>query len=373
MSNNTVQPYGPLLVTLTCKYDLAWSDAGSGADKDGSFWTPKSQNNGRLRPLGSVAIRSYAGANDNRATILVGDNGQRAVASPTGYSWIYDSTGTGSGSFACVWRPIAPAGYVAMGEYTSPQVWNDNGSGGEHSVGIWAVQPLRGARYDADKVPFFADTFISINHADTVPNNGLARVLLLPVPAQLSDIVPLPPVLTSHTAPTTTTSLEKEREVKLPFICLFPPTDRPSIDRIDNPFCSIQRWGSWSLSMWDDNTTSRDQDSSTSTTVGVSDSQSEEFSHSAGIKITSGAGISVGVFNASGSYELNYQFTYTSSTSRELLSSKTVTRNLKTPPGKACALWVRHFVFRSVRADGSNIGYDLPFDVNVFNHAEFPA
>jgi hypothetical protein len=83
----------------------------------------------------------------------------------------------------------------------------------------------------------------------------------------------------------------------------------------------------------------------------VTDTKSQEFSQNAGIKITSFLGVSAGVINAGGSYELNYQFTYTSNSSRELLKCETVTRNLRTPAGRAAALWARHFAFRAVRAD----------------------
>jgi hypothetical protein len=57
---------------------------------------------------------------------------------------------------------------------------------------MWSVQ------YDADKVPFFAETFIASNQAHVAPNNGLARVLFLPVPAQVSDTVPMASSLTNR-------------------------------------------------------------------------------------------------------------------------------------------------------------------------------
>ncbi|KAF4611360.1 hypothetical protein G7Y89_g15653 [Cudoniella acicularis] len=388
---NQTHPYGPFLVTLTTAYELRWNDQGSGGNRDGAFWHAHSQ--GDLRPLGTVALQGYDDPNNKRATLLIGPNGQTSVASPVSYERVYTDEGTGAKRDGAIWRPVAPEGYVALGDvvtdrstpslndiwcvrrdflvagkYAGEPIWDDRGTGGKYDVSIWGVSP-RDTRFDADKVPLNGDTFISVDNYSE-PSTALARALLVEAPAQIfpggSREAPL---LTSKIAPASSTALEKDRSVILPFTCLFPPNDQPSIDGIANPFISVERWGNWTLALFDNNTTGINQSSSTATTVGISQTQTESFQHSTGIKISSEVGIEL---VASVSVELNYQFTYTSSSSIESLRSETVTYNLTTLPQHAAALWVKHYAFRSVRSDGSIIGPDLPFNLNVTSKTQFP-
>jgi hypothetical protein len=387
---NAVQPYGDLLLTLTSAYDLRYNDKGSGAHEDGAFWHPQPQ--GAMRPVGSVVVSGYADLNGNRASLLVGDNGRGAVAAPVDYEWVWDDRGSGAHMDGSVWRPVAPAGYTALGDvanrgyhkpslddvwcvrndlvatatYAHSSTWTDRGSGGDHDIAAWRVEPTD-TSVQGDEVVFDSDSFIAVASYSHPPNNKLARSLRLPVEPERFPGPGPAPQLKSRTAPPPATPPKKDRAVILPFTCLFDPTDRASLDHIANPFCTVERWGNWVLSIFDDNTTDVVQQSSVSTTVGVTETATETFAHSTGIKVSAGWGVAV-KFNV----ELNYQFTYTTSSSRALLESRTVNRTLSTPPQHAAAMWVQHFTFRAVRADGSSIGHELPFDVEVFGHSQFP-
>ncbi len=387
---NASRPYGDLQVSLTSSYDKRYPDSGSGAKRDGTFWHP--HGDGVFRPLGSVCIDGYGDINNNRASMLVADGGNGAVAAPVDYSWVWDDSGSGADWDGAVWRPVAPAGYIALGDvatsnHDKPSVndiwcvrvdlvatgifagdcaWNDQGSGGKHDVAAWPVV-LGDPSTDPAKAVFEPDTFFSVDNYDTPPNAGLARVLLVPVVAAQSD-EPTRPRLSSRTAPDPTTAPVKDRSVTLPFTSMFDRTDRPALDQIANPFCTLERWACYSLTLFDDNTTSTPQTSSKTTTVGVTDTDSQSFANSVGVKI----GYETGVVTK-WKVELNYQFTYTSSSGTAVLKSDSVQRNLSTPPGHAAALWSANYTFKAVRADGSAIGRDLSFDANSFAHDQFPA
>jgi Vacuolar protein sorting-associated protein 62 len=387
---NTSRKFGDLLITLTSGYDMRYNDRGSGSPMDGTFWHPRSE--GGFRPVASVCVAGYGDINNNRASMLVADAGNGAVAAPTGYSWVWNDAGSGASMDGSVWRPVAPAGYIALGDvatsnhdapsvndvwcvradlvttgvFAGDRAWQDRGSGGRSDIAAWPVV-LGQPSTDPTRAVLEPDTFFGVDNYDGPPNAGLARVLLVPVTAEAAD-APARPSLTSRNAPEPTTAAVRDRSVTLPFTSMFDRTDRPSLDRIYTPFCTLERWAGWSLTLFDDNTTNTTQTQSKTTTVGVTETNSESFAHSAGIKISAEWGV-VTKFKV----ELNYQFTYTSSSSSAVLHSDAVQRTLSTPPAHAAALWSANYTFRAVRADGSMIGRDLTFDANSFAHDQFPA
>jgi hypothetical protein len=388
---NASRKFGDLLITLTSAYDMRYPDDGSGAQMDGTFWHPRLE--GGFRPLGSVCVPGYGDINNNRASMLVADAGNGAVAAPVGYTWIWDDSGSGADWDGSVWRPVAPAGYIALGDvansshdppslndvwcvradlvttgvFAGGAAWQDRGSGGHNDIAAWPVV-LGAPSSDPTRAVFEPDTFFGVNNYDAPPNAGLARVLLVLLTAEVAA-GPSRPTLTSRNAPEPTTAAVRDRSVTLPFTSMFDRADRPSLDRINMPFCTLERWTGWSLTLFDDNTTNVAQTQSRTTTVGVTDTASESFSHSAGIKISAEGGVTAIKFKV----ELNYQFTYTSSSSTAVLKSDAVQRTLTTPPAHAAALWSANYTFRAVRADGSAIGRDLSFDADSFAHDQFPA
>jgi len=86
------------------------------------------------------------------------------------YAWVYDDAGSGAFADVSIWRPVAPRGYVALGDVATPghappvfptlvvrddlntvhpprgyeQIWNDKGSFGDHDVALWSPIPPLG-------------------------------------------------------------------------------------------------------------------------------------------------------------------------------------------------------------------------------------
>ncbi|MCH2040143.1 MAG: ricin-type beta-trefoil lectin domain protein [Saccharospirillaceae bacterium] len=136
-----------------------WGDHGSGADYDGSVWRLRSVPG--FYPLGDIPIAGYR-FDWNIDRILVKD-GQPGVAKPLGYNWVWNDNDSGADTDASIWRPIAPQGFVCLGDVTTTNhgiapstdlircvhesyvqasqhtnwKWNDNGSGGKYDVSLW--------------------------------------------------------------------------------------------------------------------------------------------------------------------------------------------------------------------------------------------
>ncbi|MFY7835219.1 MAG: Vps62-related protein [Novosphingobium sp.] len=387
---NVSKQYGDLMITLTSQYDMRYPDHGSGAGMDGTFWHPRGE--GEYRPLGSICVGNYNDVNNNRASMLFANApGSNALAAPVDYAWVWDDSGSGADWDGSVWRPIAPNGYLALGDvatanhdkpslgdvwcvradlvtngvFAGDKAWQDAGSGGDHDIAAWPVEVGDPSR-DPQMGVFAPDTFIAVASYDGAPNMGLAMVVQVPITAEVGA-APVRPSLEGRTPPTDHTPPVRDRSVVLPFTALFDRTDRPSLDKIANPFCTIERWVGWSLVLFDDNTTSAAQTTSKATTVGVTTTESEAFAHSVGIKL----GWETGAITKY-KVELNYQFTYTTSSSTANLQSATVTRSLSTPAGVAAGLWTATYKFRVIRADGAVIGRELMFDVDSVAHDQYP-
>jgi Vacuolar protein sorting-associated protein 62 len=388
---NASHPYGDVLVTFSSEYDLRYPDWGSGADRDGSFWHPRGGDG--FRPLGSIVIAGYDDPTGRRASMLVKDNGNAAVAAPVDYDWIWDDSGSGADWDGSVWRPRPPAGYISLGDVAvsnhgkpsvddvwcvradlvtdgtiiDPSVWDDRGSGGDHDLSAWQVEAA-GDLQDSNRGAFAPDTFLGCGNYDR-PQAGLARVLYLPIPA---EVLPVPgrPLLTSRDEPALTTDPVLDRRVRVPFTAFFDRTDVTALQHIANPFCDLERWANYTLIAFDDNRTQETQETGDDVQVGVTRDESETFSHTVGVKIGAEVGIE-GVGKAT--TELSYQFGYSKTHGISELESTTVHRKLSTPPGHAGAMWAASYSYRVVRADGTHVGRDLSFNVESFVHDQYPA
>ncbi|POR38272.1 Uncharacterized protein TPAR_01530 [Tolypocladium paradoxum] len=195
--------YGDLRVTLTSNYSWNWDDTGNGISQHTIIWTPVAQ--GGMRSLGSVCLgQGFFELGNQRASLLVGNNpsstsSRPAVASPVGWTWCWNPKGQGGKHDGTICRPIAPDGYVALGDvaqylwdqpslstiwclradlvqdatFEGNNIWNDQGSGGDWDVSCWSVVPRPVGTSGSEKLPIFADTF-RYNGAYARPDLSLA-------------------------------------------------------------------------------------------------------------------------------------------------------------------------------------------------------
>lgn len=218
MSSSQLPPiaiHHGLLVTSTTSYTLRYNDKGSGAATDGAFWHPigrdalkPGSSSMRLRPLGTVAVNNYDDLNGvGRHTALVGDCGENLVKSPTDYALIWSDKRSGAQRDGAVWRPVAPPGYVALGDvcsagYDRPdlddiwcvrsdlvvpvlsgaRIWSDERSGGSYDLAAYAVtnESVRQNPSGPEHVDLLdASTFIGVSNYKDRPDQSLVNALWL--------------------------------------------------------------------------------------------------------------------------------------------------------------------------------------------------
>ena len=93
-------------------YTFIWTDSGSGADRDVSFWRPYDVQSGYF-PLGDVATASHGKPSIPSLTVtaLVAD----ALAPPTSFSEVWNDRGSGADRDVRVMRMNPPSGYTCLG------------------------------------------------------------------------------------------------------------------------------------------------------------------------------------------------------------------------------------------------------------------
>ena len=86
-----------------------WTDSGSGADKDGSFWTAsETQLQNDFKLLGEIScIGSYSNA--CHSMILVQDSGENILVEPIRTEVIWTDAGSGADSDVTIYRLIPPS------------------------------------------------------------------------------------------------------------------------------------------------------------------------------------------------------------------------------------------------------------------------
>ncbi|GKZ27017.1 hypothetical protein AbraIFM66951_004109 [Aspergillus brasiliensis] len=399
MANKTYA-YGELVVTLTSKFDDIWNDAGSGATRDGGFWHPISQvtTQGTLRPLGSMAVGNFKELNGQRAALLIGAKSSSSsnppVKAPTGYTQLWVDKNSGAKRDGSFWRPIAPSGYIAMGDvvqsgwtmpstskvwcvrsdlvadgqYADESVWDDNMSGVGGNVSIWEVYPYPNNISGSEFLPVVAGTFRAMTDAphSVKPDLGYAVVPTLKIPRDFAEFTDPTPTFTASTIPSTGTTYTwvGQCEVTLPFTSFYSDTDQRSLQLISNPFCKLNRSITWYVEGSYINNSAGTIRRSKQVTTGVSSAQSTELAHNTGVAIESKAGIWLVKLKVN----LNYQFSHTSSSTNEEYQEETITTEFDVPSYHATVVFSKRVRIKAQRADGSIVTGQLDFGINEDTH-----
>lgn len=150
-----------LEVKMITAYDPLWNDAGSGSERDGSFWRPMPMD-GWYR-VGHHLKANYGAPGEPTMVVrpLAGD----IIAYPVDFQMVWNDGGSGSNADGSVWRAVCPSGFHALGDvaqlgYGKPSLkeivcinssqleraeigsmlWNDGGSGGDIDFSGWSIK-----------------------------------------------------------------------------------------------------------------------------------------------------------------------------------------------------------------------------------------
>jgi hypothetical protein len=394
---NTQQQFGELILTFTSTFTPIWNDKDSGGKYDGAFWQPVAPQG--FAVLGSVGVKGYGDINGQTAALCVkaanpgGPN--PPLVQPSTFTRIWKDAGSGALKDGACWRPVAPNGYVAMGDVfatgydtppplsaavcvrsdlthaavSGPMIWDDEKTGAAQDFSAWEV--LAPAGFVDPALGLIAgNTFVGVTAYTAPAVNPVLNVLMLPLPVVVGQDPP-EPVLTSYSAPPASTAWVVDRTVTVPFTAVTDASQSVAWKVANSPFYRVLRSTCYELVIFEHNNTSVQQSKSLSVTVGVSTTQSSTFSASTGISVTAAQGIDfvvTGEVSATVSMELGFQ----TSTGITQLQDTTVTRTLIIPAQTATALWATSYALQAVRADGALIAQPLSFQVESFVSNQYP-
>ncbi|MFH8810065.1 hypothetical protein ACH4GZ_22920 [Streptomyces hygroscopicus] len=422
------ETFGALHLRYTIGQDyrngLFWSSARSPIyqdrpNGDANFWFPTPPRfgvSGEFRPLGSYgrhygrsmgAIEDFEFKRDGKAPQLMIAPvavASGVVASPVGYERLWYDKGTGATLDGSVWRPIPPAGYVALGDVwmaggtTAPPrnavycvkqgavdghtyvrraelrelVWKDQGTGG--SVGDIAV-------WRPDVPPITEDTserlLLAPNTVTTVPHYGAPAPTptswILDVPAAVEKR-PEPPVpaLTSHQEPVAPQPVT-DRIVRVPFTGVEDP-GRTLEWKIENsPFYRLHRRVGYSRAIFTNNQHgTQPAPAREEVTTGISREESEAFSQKTSITVSASVGVAYKALSASAGVSVTRETGYERRTAVTEFTQKATEQGMVTPPRASGILWVKSHELLLHRADDTLVANGLPFRFPSYAIATYP-
>ncbi|MCB9758887.1 MAG: Vps62-related protein [Alphaproteobacteria bacterium] len=387
--------FGDLVLQFTSTFDLLWNDKKSGGKYNGGYWKPVPPAG--FHALGSLGLSNYDDPNGKVGVLCVKEtrSGSGALARPLSYERIWKDSGSGARKNGSCWRPVPPAGYVALGDVfqsghndapslddvmcvrqdltydgkVGDRIWTDKGTGSDKDFGSWEVI-TPDAFLDSERGLFAPNTFIGRASHDKPDAGDVVHVLNLLIPAhQVPE--PEPPELTSRARPPSETTPQIDRVITVPYTAIQDDSKDTAWKLENSPFYEVEREINYSLLLFDDNRTSTTQVQKDTIAVGVTKSQSETFSQKTGISVTAESGVSF-IANGKVSATVTVELGWSTTTSVSQFESRTIERTLATPPNTSGALWVVHYKLYAVREDGTRFSQPLTFDVSSFTHSQYP-
>jgi hypothetical protein len=294
-------------------YTLIYNDAGSGANDDGSFWTP-------VPPEGYKAMGVVA---------------QRGWGKPS------------LDDVVCVREDLTIPG--SSGAY----VWHDVGTGANMDFASWLIDsPVAGPHENAY---LSSGTFVgwssysppSVHPAMNVLNITLPMLIETPYQTYV-------PRLTGYDPPPPETVPILAREMLVPCTIVKDQLYASNFFwRVSNsPFYRLERQVYYKLLYHNHNQTSETQTNSVLIRSGVTTEESNSYWEETSISVTAEAGISIKAFEAKVSTTVSRAFGYETTTSVAELHEKEISSSINTSPGKAAALWQRYNRFVLKRHNG---------------------
>ncbi|WP_322845579.1 Vps62-related protein [Pseudomonas sp. B33.4] len=259
-----------LLVNFTTEFMRIWDTDGVSA-KPASFWrpTPAPDALPGYFPLGDVVTRGLGNINGERVVAVACEadiastdpTKGRALRRPNDYELVWKDSGSGSKRDLSIWRPLPPAGYVALGSVcsndhekpslnavrcvradlviasnTTDLIWDDKGSKARQRVSTWSAVPpaaLPGEVYLA------SGSFFSLSDY-TRPASFPAYSLRLQIGLQLYTR-PSPPVLCGETPTSVEPADDPSYTASLPWFTVKDPRYSAAEQLRHSPFYLLER------------------------------------------------------------------------------------------------------------------------------------
>ncbi|ANW18409.1 Vps62-related protein [Streptomyces clavuligerus] len=325
-----VSVHPPELFAPPVRWDLVWTDRGSGAHSDASIWRPVPPPG--YVALGDVCVRGYnAPSLPDYRCVKNGD--------VRGHTYVREATIGGC-------------------------IWNDRGTGSGSSVSLWSITPPNYPPDNVERLILGVDTFVANSNHD----KPTRTVYVLDLPAQVTQQnPPSVPVMKSPGMPQPREFGKVTDHTVIVPCSVVKDVGLTAGQQVDQtPFYTLERRVSYYCQMHYDNTTGPVQQTNEQTvTTGVSKTKSEEFSTRTSIGISRTAGISMQGMEASQTLNFSIEFGYSVRYDNTQFEENSNKWSLSVPPKTAASLWSPRHEIIALRDDGTAVGGQggISFDV----------
>ena len=323
-------------------YTLVWSDQGSGADDDGSFWMPVPPTG--YRAMGIVAQSGYSMPSLDDVVCVRED---LTVPGEAG---------------AVTWQGAVMIAFLNFDYFRS-----------------WRIEPpIAGPHENAY---LSTGTFVAMHQQNSYPAAPSVHPAMYVLNVQLPMLAETPyqqyvPKLTGYDPPPDETVPILAREMLVPCTIVSDPLyTNNQMWRVSNsPFYRLERQVFYKLLYHNHNQTSLTQHNSYTRRYGVTTEESNTFWTETSISVTVEAGISISMFSGKVSTTVSKSFGYSTMTSVSELEENEYESGVDVLPGKAVAIWQRYNRFVLKRHNGTNLEpvKAWEFGINSFVTDEYP-
>jgi len=337
-------------------YEKEYEDLHSGAELNGSFWTPICESG--YVAMGTVVVDHYGRGYPKKGELK------------------------GAEDVVCVRKDLTRPGEA--GEL----IWNDQGTGADYYLGTWRITiPDIGVH---DKAYLETGTFVGQGnfHKRYCQNDDcwekpidhpVMHVLSVDLPILIDKRVEMQaPKLKDYGQPSLIGGPEMMKSMLVPFSTLL---EGKAFKRGDigwlvenSPFVRVDRTMLNKLVFHTINRSSLVQENHLELVSGVSRTESETMSNTVGVSIT--AESSIGFLGTGGkaSFTANYQFGYETTNSVTEMREKHFNVAINVPPGKAAACWQQRSRFRVIRHNKGELQSmaELDYGIDTYAIDEYP-
>lgn len=383
---NSLQ-FKDLLINFTTEFHLLWNDKGSGAHMSASFWRPETSANhlNNYFSLGDIAVEGYSQINNRRIIAVVSDanavNGT-ALRPPERLAAVWNNKGSKGAAEISVWRPIPPAGYVAMGNvcsvgYDSPPlttircvradlviashlaevIWSDKGSGALMDFSAWDIVPPEAQPGEAYLSP---GTFFGVGGYARLQTPGLVHSLRVELPLLMSDMPP-PPAPRPDAEPTETPADATVHCCELPWFAVRDWELKPTEQLKLSPTYRLERSDQYQQVGVGVNAADTNQTYNWRTAKGEIGNESLTLSLSTGIVLAHAWSMRSHLAKSHFSARFNSELVHTGKSSKGWSQTAFADIAAYIPANKTVAAYVIRSEYKLLRADGSQLATTVSY------------
>jgi hypothetical protein len=393
-----------LLIRYVNDYVWQWNDSESEGTYYISYWHPVAGGDGWF-PLGSIAWNTWGNPSPTVPMVVAKDSGGTgALAAPIDYAYIYDDSGSGGRYDGSMWKPVCPAGYVALGavtnsgygkppldavrcveaSYTTPGtigawLYDDRNTGATDYLSLWEIGYPDFTSSPDGRAALHAGTTLGCpGWQKTSCDLAIVNLLLVPVPVMTNgDATDLEPRLTGYQELDVSTA-RYFSSVRVPFTLIRNQAPVTAPDRVDwnvhaSPFYTLQREEVYTpIDVIDHRQGTVEAVYTYSITTGISETDASSFSQEVGLEITAGG--SASFLGSGGSWEvkLTTKLGWEQSTSSTYATSTTREYEFRIPPGRYAEIIQVTTQFRAVSWPGFTFCDPLRGSSNIIKYLQYP-